>query len=194
MRESVLIGGNRLHAKFGRQRQRDFLRAPRLLFAAGEVRRAGDRHAVFVAQDAANPNRRGHLIFGAADALADQILRLANSAVRVDVDAGMPEHARGKDRDRDERRVFAEERERVRRQRHLRHVELAMPQHAKEGFFHRQVQIVQIDAVDGDAAFEQRARSIVIPAGQRELEFRHGVNRGLFVIRRATSSAWRWRR
>ncbi len=50
-----------------------------------------------------------------------------------------------------------------------------MPQHAEEGFFHGQVEIIQIDAVDGDAAFEQGARSIVIPAGQRELELRHSA-------------------
>ena len=41
-----------------------------------------DRDAVVIGQNAANPHRRGHLVLGRADPLADQVLRLADSAGR----------------------------------------------------------------------------------------------------------------
>jgi hypothetical protein len=53
-----------------------------------------------------------------------------------------------------------------------------MPQHAKEGLFDGKVEIVEMDAIHTDAAFEQGARSIVIPAGQSERELRHGAGSG----------------
>ena len=65
------------------------------------------RDAVVVLQDAADPHRRGHLVLGHADALADQVLRLADAALRRDEDARMAEEARREHRDRDERRVLA---------------------------------------------------------------------------------------
>jgi len=66
---------------------------PGLLLAAGRVAHAVDRHVVVVGQDAADPHRGRHLIFGVADALADQVFRLVDAGVGMDIDAGMAEEA-----------------------------------------------------------------------------------------------------
>jgi hypothetical protein len=63
----------------------------------------------------------------------------------------MAEEARGKHRDRDEVLLLLEERHRVRRERHLRDVELLVPQHAEEGLLDRHVEVRELDAVGLDA-------------------------------------------
>src|SRR5581483_1023272 len=50
--------------------------------------------AVFVLQNATNPKRRRHLIFGYADLLSTQVVGRADPGARIDVNAGVPEHAR----------------------------------------------------------------------------------------------------
>src|ERR1700733_11270102 len=85
--------GNRLDPNRRRQRQLDFLLAARLFLSPGKVARAGDGHRVLVAQNAANPYRRGQLIFGTTDVFPDEVLGLAYAAVLIDEDAGMPERA-----------------------------------------------------------------------------------------------------
>ena len=148
----------------GRQVQLEFFAPTRLLLAAGTVRDAVDRHPIVIGEDPANPHRCGHLVLGRAYALADQVLRLANPGIDVDVDGRVPEEPRRKDRDRHEGARLAEHRHRVRRQRHLGDVELPVPQHPEERLLDRQVQKGEIDAVRLHGAVHQRAHAIVVPA------------------------------
>ncbi len=84
---SVCVGPIGLIADVRRQVELELLAAARLLLAAGAVGDAVDGHAVVLGEDAADPHRRRHLVLGRPDALADQVLRLADAGVRVDVDA-----------------------------------------------------------------------------------------------------------
>ena len=144
---SVCVGADRLDPDVRRQVELQLFTASRLLLAAGVIGDAVDGNAVMLGQDSANPHRRRHLVLGRSDPLADQVLRLADAGARVDVDARMAKEARRKDRDRDERARLAEHRDRVRRQRHLGDVELAMPQHPEEGLLDGQIEIGEVDAV-----------------------------------------------
>ena len=47
-----------------------------------------------------------------------------------------------------------------------RAVELAVAQHAEEGLFHRLVEVHELDAVGLHAAVGERARAVVVPAGE----------------------------
>jgi len=64
----------------------DFLVAPGLFLAAGEMLDVRDPHAVVVGQDAADPHRRRHLVLRHADALALQVLGAADAALCRDED------------------------------------------------------------------------------------------------------------
>src|SRR5690348_5650409 len=48
-----------------------------------------------------------------------------------------------------------------------------MPQHAEERLFHRKIEVVQLDSVDGNAILQQRPSAIVIPAGESEPQLGH---------------------
>src|SRR5689334_8106298 len=161
------------HLDARRQLDLELLGAVGLLLAALVVRLAVHRHAVLVLQDAADPHRCGHLVLGVADLAAHEVLRLLDLRLRVHVDARVAEEARREHRDRDEMPLVLEERDRVRRQRHLRHVELAVPQHAKEGLLDGHVEVREVDAVGLDAALEQAARAVVVPATEGEPEPGH---------------------
>ena len=155
-----------------RQLELQLLRPP-WLPAARVIGDAVNRHAMVVCQDAANPHAGGQLILGRSHSPAGEILRSAYSAGGVHIDGGVSEHARGKDRDRDERWIGREERHYVRGEGHLGGVELPMPQHAEERLLDRQVQIPQVDAVGLDAALGQRPGPVVVPAPERQAEFGH---------------------
>lgn len=76
-------------------------------------------------------------------------------------------------RDGDERRILARQRHHVGGQRHLRRVELAVAQHAKEGILDRLREEHQVDAVGPHQAGGQRRYAIVVPAGEREAKLAH---------------------
>jgi hypothetical protein len=105
-----LAGTDRPQMEALRQIELQLLVAPRLLLAPGVIGDAGGIDAVLVGQDAANPHRRGHLVFRHADALAHQVLRALDPAFRRDEDATVAEQARREHRDRHERRIGAAER------------------------------------------------------------------------------------
>src|SRR6266571_1582233 len=126
----------------------------------------GDLHAVVVRQNAADPDRRGHLVLGNADTLALQFFRLADAALRAHENARVPEEARRESRDRDERRVLTIQRGNIGRERHLRAVELAVAHHAEESLLDRLREIDEVDAFRTNAAVAERARAIVVPAGE----------------------------
>ena len=69
-----------------------------LLLAAAAPMNLGRQHAIFVLDQTAHPHHGGDLIFGHADALAAQILRLLYPGSHADIDSGMPENARHESR------------------------------------------------------------------------------------------------
>ena len=161
--------------EFRWQVELELLVASRLLLAAGEVLRARRIDAVLVLQDAADPDRCGHLIFRNADFFARKILRLADAAFRRDENARVAEEARGEHRDRDEGGLLPHERNAVRGERHLRRVELAVAQHPEEGLLDEEVLVDEVDALGPHAAVGERARAIVVPAGEGKLELGHRI-------------------
>jgi hypothetical protein len=74
---------------------------PRFLLPAVAPMDFGRLHAVFVLQHAAHPDHRRDLIFGQADALAAQVLRLLDAGAGAHIDAGMPEQPRHESGDAD---------------------------------------------------------------------------------------------
>ena len=153
-----------------RQVELQLLGTSRLLLAAGVVGDAVDRHAVLVGRMPRIQTAAVIWYSGVPTLLPARSRRLADPARRVDVDARVPEEARREHRDGDERPVGREQRHHVGRQRHLRGVELAVPQHPEERLLDRQVQVVEVDAVGLDAPLEQRAGPVVVPARQRQSE------------------------
>ena len=108
-----------------------------------------------------------------ADLLADQILRLLDALVGVDVDRRMGEQPDRIDRNGDERRIVLVQRVEIEGQPQLGGFELALAHHAVEGRRRKRVVIGEIDALGLDAAVHQRARAIVIPARQGHLQIGH---------------------
>src|SRR5580700_193239 len=162
-----VVLGNIFQANFRRQGNGLFFGSTRRFFAATEIRDAGNRDMVFVAQNAANPYAGGQLIFRIADALSDQVLRLADAAVAIDEDAGVPERPGRKNRDGDKGPRIAKQGKRVGGERHFGDVKFLVADHPKKSFLYRDVDVGQVDPVDGNALFEQGARAVIIPAGQR---------------------------
>ncbi len=91
----------------------DLLVAVGLFFAAGDVGDAVGGDVVMILENAADPDRRRHLVLGRADALADQVARRLDTGIGVHVDAGVPEEAAGKHRDGDEGPLGAGQRDGV---------------------------------------------------------------------------------
>ena len=171
-----------LNVNFRRQRQFYLFDASSFFLPAGEVARTGHRHGIFVAQDSANPNGSGELIFGLADLFADQIFGLADAAVAIHENAGMAKGAGRKNGNGYERRVIGKKGHHVGGKRHFRGVEFAVAQHAEEGFLDRESQIVEVDAVDGDAAVDERAGAIIVPAGESEWDVRQSFLRARLAL------------
>src|SRR2546422_395015 len=168
------IQRNRPDLDLRRQLQRELFGAAWFFLSALKIGRACDRNTILIAENASNPDGRGHLIFGISNSLADQIFRFPNSAVRIDINARVTKGAGGKYRNRNERRIFAKQRYRVGRKRHFGDVELAMPQHPEERLFDDEIEVIDLYAVDGNAFFQQGPRSIVVPTCKSQSKFRHG--------------------
>jgi hypothetical protein len=102
-----LVGTDARDADRGREIEGELLVAAGRLLAAGEVLGVGDLDAVLVGHDAADPDRRGHLVLGAADAFTGEVAGLRDAAAPRDEDARVAEEARRERGDRDERPVVA---------------------------------------------------------------------------------------
>ena len=85
----------------------------------------------------------------------------------------MPEKTRWKNGDGNEGLVGLVQGDAVRRQRHFTHIKLAKTRHAKEGFLHRQVQVVQVNAIDRYRAIHQGARTVIVPACKAQFQSTH---------------------
>src|SRR5467141_3253757 len=163
------------HLEFRRQIERDLFLAAGLFLASGPVLAARGVDAVLVLQDSANPHGRGHLVLRDADSLAGELLRLADAALRGDENARVPEKARWKNGDGDEGGVLTHERHAIRGQRHLRRVELAVAQHPEKRLLDEEFVIDEVDALGTHAAVGERSSTVVVPAGEGELESGHAA-------------------
>jgi hypothetical protein len=130
------------------------------------------RDAVLLLEHPADPHRGGHVVFGHAHALADQIARRLDPGVRSHEHRRVAEAERRKDRDGDQWLAAAPE-HRIGRQRKLGDVELAEPSHPVEHLLRSQGHHVQLDAVGLDLASPDGARAVVVAARERELEPGH---------------------
>ena len=166
-----LVRADVVHAKVRRQCQLEFFLPARCFFAASVVIDAIGLDAVLVGQNAAYPNRCGHLVLRHAHAFADQVFRLADTGLLRHENAGVPEKTRREHRDRHKRLGIAKARHGVGRQRHLGHIEFAVAQLAEKGFLHRQVEEIQVDALGLDAAVHQGMHPVVVPARECEAKF-----------------------
>src|SRR6266705_2480926 len=86
----------------------------------------------------------------------------------------MAERPRWEYRNRDERRDGLEQRQRIGGERHLRHVEFLVAQHPEECLLDRKMQADEIDAISADALVGERSDAVVVPAGERQSQLRHG--------------------
>jgi hypothetical protein len=129
--------------------------------------------AVIVLQQAADPDGGGHGVELDADALALEVLRRLDHA-GVDRDEAVPEHARGKCRDRHKRAFPCREARHVFRGRHFRGVEFLPRGHAVE----QRTRIIHGDEIEIDAgrphlAGIERGHAVVEAAGERHRQRRH---------------------
>jgi hypothetical protein len=129
--------------------------------------------AELVLHQAAHVDRGRHAVFRHAAALALEVGAGLDALRRVDEEVAVAKHARGKHRDRDERRVAVAHQARVVRQRHLRGVEFLVLQHAPEDLGRLQRDVVEIDAVRLDRAVAQGLGAVVRTAGEVETQIGH---------------------
>src|SRR4051812_15709309 len=151
----------------------------------------GDLDAEIVGEDAADPDRCGHLVFGRGDAPALEVFGLADAALRRNEDARVAERARREDRDGDERRLIRVERLHVRGERHLGGIELLEARLAPERLLDLERQVDEVDAFHAHAAVGERARAVVGPAGEGEAKSLHDSRERLAMIESMTRRAAR---
>ena len=121
-------------------------------------------HAVFVLQHAAHPDHRGDLVLGQADALAAQVVRLADAGIGAHIDAGVAEQPRHERRDADIVRRAGRHGADIARERQLGDLELLEAEGAKEDFLRIERQVVDGAALDLHAAVLDRLGAVVIAA------------------------------
>ena len=136
----------------------------------------GGANAVLVLQNAADPYRRGHLVFGNADHLAAQVLRALDAAVGSDIDRRVTEQPRRKHRDADIRASALRHQVHRVRQRQFGDVELLVAEGAVERFLRRHRTADRLAAIDADRPVEDRACPVVIDAGDADCQFRHSLS------------------
>ena len=169
-----LVRLERLEVEARDRLERRALVPARLLLAAVAPVDLGRLHAVFVLQHAAHPDHRRDLVFGQADALAAQVLRLVDAGVGAHIDAGMPEQPRHEGRDADVLRRARRHGADVARERHLGDVEFLELEQPVEDLLRVERQVVDVAALDLHAAVDDRLGAIVIAAGDRYRQFGHG--------------------
>src|SRR5262249_10051256 len=126
-------------------------------------------------QHAAHEDQAGRAPLRRADAFALQILRPVDAGAGAHVNAGMTEYFGERDRHRHERALTAAFERRVGGKREFGDLELLVVQHALEGLARAQNLDVEVDARRLHAPVDQRTGTIVVPAGERELEIGHGT-------------------
>jgi hypothetical protein len=153
-----------LHAQPGRQVEADLLDPPRLLVAAAHPGDVGGRDTVLLLQDGARPHVRGQLVFRHADALALEIRGRAD-AVGADIDRGMAEGARGKDRHADIGAIALGRLDGEAAERQLADVEIGVAEGAEEDLLGLESHEDRLHAVDPDSAVDQRANPVIVADG-----------------------------
>ena len=175
-----LMRFERLEVQARDRLERRALVPARLLLAAVAPMDLVGLHAVFVLQHAAHPDHGRDLVFGQADALAAQVLRLVDAGVGAHIDAGMPEQPRHERRDADVLRRARGDRADVARERHLRDVEFLELEQPVEDLLRIERQVVDVAALDLHPAVDDRLGAIVVAAGDRYRHVGHGSSWSVF--------------
>ena len=136
------------------------------------------RHAVVLLQDAAHPDVGGRLEIGAADRLADQVLRRLDAGGGVDEDEAVAEAAVQEHRDRGERLALVADHE-IGADILLADVEFVLAAHAPMALARAHVgEEDEIEAVGLDRAFLERHDDVVVAAGDGQSQLRHRIPSG----------------
>ena len=161
-----------VEAHAGRQLDRQLLRPARLLDAAADPVNVGGLDAEIVVEQGARPHIGGELIFRHADFAALQVGRLLYP-IGAHVNRGVPEGPRDESRDRDIGTIALRRFQGEARQRQFADVEFGAAERTKENLFGAERHEDRVDAVDGDAAVNQRAGAVIVADGDREIELGH---------------------
>ena len=161
---------DRREVDVGWQLERRALLASCLLDAACAPVDVGGFHAIFVLQDAADPDVGGDLVLGQADGLAFQVSRRFDAAVGAYVDARMPEQARNERGHTDVGVLAARSHQGVAGHRHLGDVELLVLEGTVEGLFRFDRDSGDFAALDRRTAVEDRTGAVVITDGEADFE------------------------
>jgi hypothetical protein len=132
-----------------------------------------ERHAVFPAEQPHHVDDGGLRPFGDADPLALEIAGRPHRAVAAYINPGMPEKARGEDRNGREGVVAARAQRDEFPHGHLRDVPFAEPHEAEEDLLDRVVERGERDPLRLNPAGEEIADVIVVVDGNGERERRH---------------------
>ena len=131
------------------------------------------RHAVIFLQNAAHPDVGSRLEIGAADLLADEILRLADAGFGVDEDKAVAEAPVQKHRDRGQR-LAAVARHVITADIDLADVELGLARHAPVPLARAHAgEHDKLDTVGLHGAVAQRTHDLVVAAGDGQSQLRH---------------------
>jgi hypothetical protein len=128
---------------------------------------------IFVLEESAHVERGGHGVFGHPAALALEVGRRLDPLLGIDKEVAVPEDARGKYRDGDERRVAGAHQRDVVRERHFRDFELVELQHAPENVGRLRGDVIELDAFGLHRAVAQRERAVVGAAGKCQTQLAH---------------------
>src|SRR5215471_5284855 len=168
----VLLDRDRLEE---RRRMRMAMLA-RLLDRALNPANGGEVDAVLMRQMTADPDRGGLGVEGDADALSLEVLRAANAGFPVHIDVAVAEHARGKYRNRHEWTVSPRHPADEFGAGEFGGVEFMAAAHAIENLARIfDGDIIEVDALDRHVAGAQRLHAIVLAAGERQSQTRHGA-------------------
>ena len=162
--DESLVLGDRLEIDAVGQHQRRAFVPPGLLLSSRAPVDLVRLHAVLVLHHAAHPDRRGHLVFGQADRLAAQILRLLDPPVGADIDPGMAEHARDESGNADERAFVARGHDHEAGERELAGIEFLESEGAEEHLFRLHRDEGHLATLDLDPTVLDRRDPIVIAA------------------------------
>lgn len=167
--ESTVVG-DLSQLDLGRQRDGSALAASRDLDAAATPFDVARMDAMFVLQDAPDPDVGGRLILWHADHFADEIFGTRDAAVGANVDAAVAEQPGHEGGHTDVGSGAARHRHHVAAERDLRDVEFLTFERAVRGLFWLQRHGVDLAALDRHASVKDRAGAIIGPDRDAQLQ------------------------
>ena len=124
-------------------------------------------------QNTAHPDVGRQLVFRNANALALEVLGAVDTAIRADIDRGMPKSAAEEHGHGHIMRVSACDRNRIRGQRELGDIESLVPERTEEHLFRREQHWHGVNAVDLDSPVNDAPCAVIVPHGKGEFQIGH---------------------